>query len=194
MWFPAGTIALGFIVVCTGFFLPWFSLDPDKIGVLQDILTWLGALPDLSKPVRGYEIPTLLGRELEHPIVQGAQAISELTAGQVDRFGARVFLGERSESGYGGLVLIPLFVTWCSLGLLRFRTARVAAAGSMLLSLATGLAMVWWWHRVTGDNASPPLRVYSGYLATLGGLLVTAFGAYLISRGPKATQRRKRKN
>lgn len=173
---------LGFLAVAACFFLPWFSLDPDALSPFEDLMGALGLLPDLNAKLRGFEIPDFLERDMRHPVIQGVRALSDLGSGRVDRFGARLLLGERDERDYGGLVLVPLALAAAGLAMTRFPRARAAAlAISVPVFAGFGLA-VWWWWRVAGPGASPPLIVHEGYQGTAAGLLITGASLLLLRR------------
>jgi hypothetical protein len=186
-------LVVGMLLATVGFFRPWFAVKDDALGMMGNLLVLVGALPEIQKPICGYEIPSFLERDLSHPLLQGVTAFGDLFGGKVDRFGARLFLGERSESAYGALALVPLTLVLFSLGLLRFPRARLVAALLATLCLAGWIAMLWWWKRVTGPGASPPLHILHGYHLSLGGVLASHVGCVLHFLGPLGSKRTRKR-
>ena len=165
---------IGTVATTWAFFLPWFSLDEDRLDLFSGVLMTLGLVPDFEDPVRGCDIPSVISDDLDHPVIQAGAGLNDLAEGRLDRFGGRIFFGDREGEESGDWVLLPLVLSLCSLAFLRFPDARLFIAWVILLDLIILGFGLFWWFRVTRDDAEIPLLVHHGYVVTLGAMALLA--------------------
>ena len=177
-------LLLGLAAAVAGLVLPWAEIDPEAYGLLEDALSSLGLIPQAGQPVRGYEIPWRIREETGRAGVATALVIRDLGRGRLDRAAARALFGERIESSWAPMVLLPasLALLHALLGLALRRPATLLWSWLALIDLIVTGACALGYVRALDARAGTPLIVHAGVPVTLAAMVLLLVGALRASR------------